>query len=144
MYAFCQKNPGFESSRYYEAPRELITQFKVNIQNLYPQVNVKIDIQAAFRGVFVIRKVLRHMLYSFHDINTTTMESWAEKTEIKKPMDVIKFIRQNTGMRIEFQESTPIYVWNSDKETHTKVAFGELQLPLDVPKKTLYEKLKAL
>ena len=145
VYWWWQKNPQFESSiSTFETPKELIHQFKLSIQNLYPQLSVKLDVHATFRGIFVIRQVLRHMLSGFHDINMTTIDSWYEATEVKKPMDVLKFIKQNSAIPYYFTDNTPIYVWDSDKETHHKIRFEQLKLHKDASKREIYEAIRSL
>jgi hypothetical protein len=74
---------------------------------------------------------MRHLLCHFNQTNVDLATEWNEKCEVHKPIEAAKFIMQNTGIRRDFLPTTPIYVWDSDREAHHKVTFGELQINSD-------------
>lgn len=144
VYQYMEEHPTFDTTpnTTFEIPKDLLSKFKVSIQYLYPQLSMKLDVTAMIRGIFMIHKVLRHLLCEYHEENVKEMEDWYTKTEIKCPMDLVKFIRQNSAIRYDWKDSTPLYIWNSDKEQHHKCTFGQLNLSSNVTNKQLAEIIK--
>jgi hypothetical protein len=109
----------------------VLNTFKQVIQPMYSKISYKLDINRSFRGAAVICRVMRHLLCHFNQTNVDLATEWNEKCEVHKPIEAAKFIMQNTGIRRDFLPTTPIYVWDSDREAHHKVTFGELQINSD-------------
>lgn len=109
----------------------VLNTFKQVIQPMYSKISYKLDINRSFRGAAVICRVMRHLLCHFNQTNVDLATEWNEKCDVHKPIEAAKFIMQNTGIRRDFLPTTPIYVWDSDRETHHKVTFGELQIKSD-------------
>lgn len=103
-----------------------MTTFKQIMQPMFPTLNYKLDLNRSFRGAAVICKLMRHLLYHFNQANVDLVSEWTEKCDIQKPVDVIRFIQNNTGVRKDFFSTSPVYIWDSDREKHHKVTFGQL------------------
>lgn len=117
-----------DTSKTFELPKETILAFKQVTQGMYPTYTFKLDLVRSFRGAAVICKVMRHLLATFNQQNLAKIHEWQEQSEIKKPVDVIPFLMKNTGVRYAFNSTSPIYIWDSDREQHHKVTFQELKI----------------
>jgi hypothetical protein len=145
-YAYLEENPTFDTkpNTTFDLPKELVNKFKVAIQYLYPHLSMKLDVNMMVRGVFMVHKVLRHLLSIYHEENVVEMKSWYEKTSIQSPFDLVHFIRQNSSIRYQWKPTTPIYIWNSDKEVHHKITFSQLGISPDTTNKQLYAAIKKM
>ena len=126
----------------FEIPRALINQFRATIYNLYPAINAKCNMHVAFRGAIVLPLVLRHIFYTSNKINIDVYDTWKKETEISGCMDIVRFIQQNTAIRMQFTADTPIYIWNGDQSFHRKVTFDQLNISTDAKKRILHTAIK--
>jgi hypothetical protein len=112
-------------SETFEVPKTTLSNFKIIANAVYPTLNYKLDLQKSFRGASCICIVLQHLLASFNKPNVNTMNEWYGKTQVTKPIDVIKFLQQNTSTRFVFKGADPLYIWDADRKKSIKTTLGE-------------------
>ena len=134
------------NSSAFSVSNDVINNFKNITQTMYPQYSYKMNFNKCFRGCAVMCIVFRHLLQVLNQGNLNQVKEWTEKAEYTKPIEIIRFLQQQTAVRFTYTNETPLYIWDSVKETHTKTTFGALQVPKELQRaqleKYVFDRLK--
>jgi hypothetical protein len=96
-------------------------------------------------AVRTIQLVLPVLMNGYFEGNREVVEEWHSKTDVKKPMDVLKFIKQNVALRMPLTAQQPVYWWNSVDKVWSKTVLDNQDLEGKTTKeqeKAIFRKLK--
>lgn len=116
------------SGTVFDVSKETINVFKQVTQSMFPTYSYKLSFLRSFRGAIVLCKLMCHLYHEFNQENIEKMEYGHTKNDVKKPLDVIDFLQQNTAIRRHYLPHSPIYIWDSDRERHIKTTFDQCKI----------------
>jgi hypothetical protein len=122
----CLASTSSIGSNAFVVSKDVMQMFRQVTHGMYPQYPHKLDLERSFRGAACVTRLMRHMMYRFNQPNLDKIQEWYSDIELVNPLQVAQFLQQHTSTRYCCSASSPIYIWDSDREQHIKTTFGDL------------------
>jgi len=123
--------------------KNLLVQYKRRIIPDFKDLPFGLDWNELIVNCKWIISILGVLFNKFVEPHKKIIEEAYHKTQIKGPLDLIKWFKQNATMRPVYSKDTILYVWNADEKKSKRVKLVDLMNEEDIPSLNREKRLKA-
>ena len=116
--------------------------FKYNLNKEFRDMPASLNFTSLLISCKYCISILNKLCFEQIQQHKQLIEECYSKTEIKSPIDMVKWFKQNSSVRVDYKSDSIIYVWDSVMKKQQRVILGDIisekeidQLNKEVPLK---------
>jgi hypothetical protein len=104
----------------------LFSKFKYALNKEFRDMPASLNFSSLILSTKYCISTLNKFYYKAIKPNKELIAEKYEKTDIESPLDMLKWFRQNSSLRLTYTKDTIIYVWDTVLKTRNKVVLGNI------------------
>ena len=104
----------------------LFSKFKYSLNKEFRDMPASLNFSSLILSTKYCISTLNKFYYKAIQPNKDLINEKYEKTDMKSPMQMLKWFRQNTSLRLTYAKDTIIYVWDTVSKSRKKETLGNI------------------
>jgi hypothetical protein len=106
--------------------KNLLNTYKNTVIKEFKDMPASLNWDSILINCKYIISILNHLFYKYVSPHVELINNSYLKGEIRNPLDLFNWFKQNTAIRTVYSNNTVLYIWDSDNKTSNKIMLKDI------------------